>query len=85
MNEKLEDSPDLTDEEIALAVDTTDAEISARMFSVQCKCGHLHDQRHSKLRRRRPYHYAILDLGCPVCKDTQKLVMRLTGPRWRLQ
>jgi hypothetical protein len=80
----LEDSPDLTDEEVAAAVDATDAELGNRLFDLKCRCDRLHERRHNSLRRRRPYHYAIFELSCPVCGDAQKAVFRLTDPKWRL-
>jgi hypothetical protein len=84
MTQTLEDSANFPDEDIAQAMDASEAEIAAKLKDLRCRCGTLYTSREHLLRRRAPWHYWVLRLSCKVCRDTQQLIFRLTDPMWRL-
>jgi hypothetical protein len=84
MTDELEDSKDLTDADVAAATDATEAQVRQTQLETRCKCDKLHGGRSNALRRRRPYHYWIIQLECRDCGDTRRLVFRLTELKWRI-
>lgn len=61
-----DDSPDLSDEEIAAAMDTVDAPAFSRMLiSFSCpSCGTIGNVVHHERRRRKPDHFTRVTFRC---------------------
>ena len=73
----LEDSPDLTDDQVAAAVPAADPEdVRAHLAGARCECGSpLLVQKHL-LRRRAPHHYWRVHLRCASQEHEVTVVYR---------
>jgi hypothetical protein len=66
-----EDSEDLTDEQVAQAVETKgQADLTVRLVHLSCStCGALHEAVDHALRRRAPHLYSRTKAKCPAGHD----------------
>ena len=82
-NPALEDSTDLTPETVQQAVDATEAEVFKWLWKDPSCCENPRRSLQHVIRRLRPHHYWIIQARCTTCKSNQRLVFRLTDPKWR--
>ena len=82
---KLEDSKDLTEAMITSAIDKTEDEALTSLVHHPCICKTAMHIKHAALRRKRPYHYWIITMGCSKCELQETIIFRLTDSKWRLQ
>lgn len=78
----LEDSPDLSDEEVEMAKPITEADMVDHLRGVPCPaCDAPVTKIKHELRRRRPFHYSRVRLHCAAGHDSV-LVFRMLD--WRM-
>ena len=82
MLDQLEDSPDLSDEEVAMAQAATEKDIPDHLRGITCcACDEPITRMKHELRRRRPYHYWRVRLHCAAGHESLRIFRMLD---WRM-